>query len=492
MKILAAALLAVVLAGCNQAIKQPTRTSAVEPPTTWASAEPDSAVSASAPDRWWADFADQGLDGAIDKTLDRNLDLRAAAARITAAEQQLRIARGAELPELSASLNRSRSRRNFIGFPIPGSESNVLSTTFTQYDLGLNASWEPDFWNRVKSGKVAAGAELSASRADLAASQLSLSGRVAKAWFAAIEANRQLGLARASRETYVESAQLIERRFRAGLRSSLDLRLAQTEIERSESQVLQREEQLARAIRQLEVLTGGYPSGEYPIAEDLPSLAESVPAGLPAAIVSRRPDLAAAEARVLAADARIVQSKANLKPRFNLTGSTGTATQQLKSLVDGDLFVWSLVSGVTQPLFNRGRLRAEVKQTEARAQEAYFQFESAMLNAFGEVEAALAAEDLLAQRVEKLEAATQQSRAAQELAEKRYRAGLVDITTVLSSQRTAFDSESQWLASQRLRLDNRVDLHVALGGGFDSAGGTSPSPAGPAATPPTIAAQTEE
>ena len=303
-------------------------------------------------------------------------------------------------------------------------------------------------------------------QADLIAARLSLTGQVAKAWFAAIEAQRQVGLARASLESYKTSAERVRARFQRGLRPSLDLRLALTEIHRDEALLNQRREQLRRGIRQLEILLGDYPKGEHALAEDLPRVPEAIPAGLPSELVHRRPDLISTERELLAADARIQQSKADLRPRFSLTTAAGTASSSLTDLLDGDFLAWSLIGGLTQPIYNRSRLKTAVKRDEARAREVAARYESAMLRAYGEVESALAAESALAGQETALEAATKQSLGARDEAERRYRAGLADIITVLASQRTAFTSESQLLTVRRLRLDNRVDLHLALGGGF--------------------------
>jgi outer membrane protein TolC len=185
--------------------------------------------------------------------------------------------------------------------------------------------------------------------------------------------------------------------------------------------------------------------------------------------VHRRPDLVAAELNVVSAGARLTQSEADLRPRFNLTGGTGTASGDLLGLVDNDLFVWSFVGNLVQPLFNGGRLDAAVDRDRSAVDEAIHVYEAEVLGAYGEVESALAADAVLARQEAALEEAVVQSVAAEELAGERYRLGLADIITVLSSQRTADASESQLVAIRRARLDNRVDLHMALGGGFDPA-----------------------
>ena len=453
----------VLISACSRPLQRPERSLTVAPPKVWQSGE---TLPSSGEADWWVYFGDSGLDIAVKRALTFNHDLRAAAARVSAAEAEARIAGAALMPSLDLSLNRGRQRQNFVGLPIPGREGSVLSTTYSSAGVSLGVGWEPDVWGRIKAGKLVAVAATQARQADLVGARLSLTGQVAKAWFAAIEAQRQAGLARASLLSYETSAERVRARFQRGLRPSLDLRLALTEIQRGEALLQQRQEQSRRAVRQLEILLGDYPKGEHALAEDLPRVPEAVPAGLPSELVHRRPDLVSAERELLAADARIRQSKAELRPRFSLTTAAGTASSSLTDLLDGNFLAWSLLGGLTQPIYQRGRLKAAVKRDEARAREVALRYEGAMLRAYAEVESALAAESLLAGREKALEAATKQSLGARDEAERRYRAGLAGIITVLSSQRTALDSESQLLTVRRLRLDNRVDLHLALGGGF--------------------------
>ena len=453
----------VLISGCSRPLQRPERTFTVAPPKAWQSSE---TLPSGEEVDWWAYFGDRGLDNAVTRALTFNQDLRAAAARVSAAEAEARIAGAALRPSVDLSLNRGRQRQNFVGLPIPGREGSVLSTTYSSAGVSLGVAWEPDVWGRINAGKLLAVATTQVQQADLIAARLSLTGQVAKAWFAAIEAQRQVGLARASLESYKTSAERVRARFQRGLRPSLDLRLALTEIHRDEALLNQRREQLRRGIRQLEILLGDYPKGEHALAEDLPRVPEAIPAGLPSELVHRRPDLISTERELLAADARIQQSKADLRPRFSLTTAGGTASSSLTDLLDGDFLAWSLIGGLTQPIYNRSRLKTAVTRDEARAREVAARYESAMLRAYGEVESALAAESALAGQETALEAATKQSLGARDEAERRYRAGLADIITVLASQRTAFTSESQLLTVRRLRLDNRVDLHLALGGGF--------------------------
>jgi len=470
--------------GCTRNFQPPVHNLDVTPPRAWTGGPVESAR---ADVDWWSYFGDERLDRAVEGALTRNHDLRAAAARVEAAQAQARIAGADLLPQAEFGLDRTRQRQNFVGLPIPGREGRVLAATFSNAALSFNVGWEADVWGRVKAAKLAATAETQASEADLAGARLSLSGQVAKAWFNAVEAERQADLARATLESYRLSAERVRDRFERGLRPSLDLRLALTEVERAKAQVRQWAEQRDRAIRQLEILLGRYPAGEYAIAEDLPEVPDAVPAGLPSELVHRRPDLLALERQLLASGARIREAKAALRPSFQLTSGAGTTSNRLQDLVNTDFQSWNLVTGLLQPLYQGGRLKANVRLNEARTRELAASYEQAVLQAYREVEAALAAESELGERERALEAAVKHSLAARDEAERRYGAGLTDIITVLSAHRTAFDSEREWLSVRRTRLDNRVDLHLALGGGFSTTmPGLAPASApGPLSTLPT-------
>jgi NodT family efflux transporter outer membrane factor (OMF) lipoprotein len=433
-------------------------------PDSW-TARPDLG---GAPDfAWWSDFGDAALDDVVRTALEQNYDLQAAAARLEQAAADSRIAAADLQPTVQVGLNGSRRKQNFIGFPIPGSEDRVLSTVFTNYGVSLDTTWEADLWGRLRSGARAALADLQSRAADLRGAQLSITGQTVKAWFAIAEAQQQLGLAEASVASFSTSSDQVRERFEQGLRPSLDVRLALSNLATAEALRAQRRQQLDATARQLEVLLGRYASGTLQTPSTLPDTPPTIPGGLPAELVSRRPDLVAAERRIASATQRLNVARAELYPRFSLTGNTGTATSALADLVDGDFGVWSLLGNVLQPVFQGGRLRAGVDRAEARAAEELATYANTALLAFSEVETALAAEEFLAEREGYLETSVEQSRAAETLADDRYRTGLDDYITVLESQRLALQAEGDLIAARRQRLENRVDLYLALGGGFD-------------------------
>ncbi len=418
---------------------------------------------------WWTDFGDPGLDAVVESALRQNYDLQAAASRLEQALADSRVA-GADLqPQLQVGLNGSQRKQNFIGFPIPGAEDRVLSTVFTNYGVSLDLTWEADLWGRLRAGARAALADLQSRAADLRAAQLSLAGQTTKAWFAIAEAQQQLRLAEASVASFRASAEQVRERFEEGLRPALDVRLALSNLANAEALREQRGQQFDAAVRQLEVLMGLYASGALAMPSDLPDAPATIPGGLPAELVRRRPDVVAAERRIAAARQRLRVAQRDLYPRISLTANTGTATGALQDLVKRDFGVWTLLGNVIQPLLQGGRLRAAVDRAEARAAEELAIYANTALQAFSEVETALAAEEYLVARERYLAVSAEQSRAAEIIADDRYRTGLDDYITVLESQRLALQAEGDLIAARRQRLENRVDLYLALGGGFDEA-----------------------
>ncbi len=415
---------------------------------------------------WLKDFNDPQLEEIVSEAIEKNHDLKAAAARLDTITSTARIVGADLLPRVGLGFNGSRQRQNFVGLPIPGFEDDVLSTQYNLFGVSLDTTWELDVWGRIRAKTSAAYADFEAAQADFEAARLSLAGQTAKAWFAVTEAKQQAELAKKTLATYQVTANQIQNRFNSGLRPSLDLRLALSNVSTAEALYQERQEQYERMVRDLEVLVGRYPDGITVGADTLPNIPAATPTKLPAEVISRRPDLAAAERQLAAADARIIQARAALYPSISLTTSNGTISDQLRDLVDGDFYVWSIGGNLLQPIFEGGRLLAEVNRTEAVAREALAHYTGVALQAFSEVESAFVAEALLEKREEALENAAKQAIAAHKLAQDRYRAGLENFTTVLDAQQRELNAKSQRITVRRIRLDVRINLHLALGGDF--------------------------
>ena len=424
---------------------------------------------------WWKTFGDTGLDSVVEECLRNNHDLRIAAVRVDRAEAQAVISGADTLPALGLQVDGAKSQRNFIGFPIPGMQG-IPRNRFSNYGTALNLSWELDIWGRLRSGRSAALADRQAAMADLHGARLSLVAQTCKAWFAALEARRQGELTEATVENFQASEKQVRERYERGLRSALDLRLARANLATAEDNLEAARARKDGAIRQLELLLGRYPAASLETTGALPEVPARVPAGLPAELLSRRPDLLALERRVAGQRERRHQARMALLPRISLSSSTGTSSSELQDIVDRDFSVWSLAANLLQPIFQGGRLLAGIDLADSNTREALETYVKGALRAFGEVETSLALEGFLSRREAALTRAVEQSQSARELAEDRYARGLDGIITLLSAQRDAFQSESRLLQLQRLRLDARIDLHLALGGGFSHAGGKGDAP----------------
>jgi len=440
----------------------------LETPEAWQ--QEDGPSPAAPPEElWWLTFDDSRLTEIVEHTLEANYDLRAAVARIDQAVAAARIVSADLKPTVGVGVSGARQRQNFVGLPIPGNSTGVLNTTFTRYGASLDVFWEADLWGRLRARSRAALADVEAITDDVEFARQSLAAQAAKSWFAVVEARQQVELAAGTVASRVESRDQVNARYRMGLRPPLELRLAESTLADAQALEALRRSQLNGSVRQLEILMGLYPAGTFLAADDgvtLPPPPPAIPAGLPADLLQRRPDLRAAANRVLAADQRTLSAKRALYPRLTLTASGGTVTQQLQDLVQGDFKVWSLLGGLTQPLFQGGRLRAGIRQADAVGDESLELYASSVLRAFAEVEITLADEGWLQDQEAALAASTDQLAAAQRLALERYSNGVGDYLTVLESQSREFVARSALLAVRRQRLTNRVDLYLALGGGF--------------------------
>jgi multidrug efflux system outer membrane protein len=478
-------LVAVAIAwmGCRSTNLTEPASKSVSPPDHWSSASgrlPDTMTGAA-----FDELRCEELDGLIDAAFRQSPDLASMGARLQLAVANARIAGAEVLPSVGAGFAGSETKQNFIGLPIPGSGSDVLTTRFKSYGLNLNASWEVDLWGRLRAGKKAASHELRAAEQDYIYYRMSLAAQVSKAWAQVVAAQTQWELATETAENFSTTSELVKRRYLNGVKPSLEVRLALNSAENARALVQQRREQLEIATRLLQMLTGEFPDGQFHSVTKLPFPTGQVPAGLPSELLLRRPDLQAAEWRLKAADSRLYAARKALYPRLSLTGTAGTSTASMDDLLSSDFTVWSVASNVAQPLFQGGRLLAGIDLSKARIQEALAEYHSSLLRAFGEVETGLQSDHWLRKRHTSLQLAVDQSKAALRLAEDRYQQGVADIFAVLESQRRYLNDRTQIIEVRRLLFVNRVDLLLALGGGFEAAD----SPLSPLSSAPPVLSQ---
>ncbi len=451
-------------AGCSSTGPELPPAVELELPDSWKGSTTENSESVAVD--WWRSFGHAEMERAVDDALTNNPDLAAAAARVVAAEARGRAVAGSRWPAIDFGFQAGRGRNVLVGFPSPTGDG--LAFTTNQFGASLNLSWEVDLWDRIGSMTRAAMNEFEATASDYNAARLSLAGQAAKTWVTWQAAREQLDLARAAVKLAEDQSKLLKRRFRQGAATAEQVVEAESDISKAVAALLDFEINVDQAARAVELLAGRYPGGMdvEPGEQHLPELPAPPPAGMPAELLARRPDLQSAELRVAAAREGITTARANLYPRLALTASGGSTSASLGDLLDGDFKVWSLGANLTAPLFQGGRLRAEADEAEARAREAELRFAGALLGAFAEVEAALQTESRILARIGELDSAVRNADTALRLADGRYAHGAGDPIAIFQAREDARQARRLLIEARRRLLTNRIDLHLALGGDF--------------------------
>ena len=452
----------VFFAGCAALPPESRMGEAGDAPHRWSSTK---AGRAGIDDRWVNRFGGRDLRGLVAEAYAANHNLRAAASRVERASGVARGAGAAARPQVDAALSAARGKRNFIGFPGVGG-SNISTT----YGATLNLNWEVDLWGKIRAGEEAAVADLQAEGYTYRGARASLAGQVVRTWLLIAEANEQIALAKESKKVRGDTAELIRSRFELATgqegATASQLRLAETDLATAEARLAENKGQRDQAIRQLEILLGRYPSGDLVGSADLPDVPPMPPAGLPSELLMRRPDILAAERRLAAAGRRVEEAQLAYFPSFPLTASAGTSTEQLSNIFDSSFGVWSIAGRAVQPILSGGRLKSAEEVQTANEKEALSNLQQTVLEGFGEVETALAADRYLAQREQATTEAFRLAQESSESSEEDFTLGTGDVLTLLSAQNRRIELASQRLTLRRLRLENRVNLHLALGGDY--------------------------
>lgn len=457
---------AALVVGCV-AVSPETRMGEAGAPGSWAASK----EARSGIDRRWVGKIGGGeLRGLVDSALSNNQDLKAAAARMDRAGAEAKIAGAGRLPSLGFGGDARRSEQSFIGFP--GGGGGTSSNLSEQLGVNLNAAWELDVWGRAKAGQEAAIADAQARQYEYEAARVSLAGQVTKAWLALGEANEQIALAETALQASGVLADAVRERFdRAigdGGGTAAQVRLTEAERSNRQAALAQRKQERERVLRQFEILLGNYPSGTLAAGARLPAFPGATPAGLPSELLQRRPDILAAERDLASSGRRVKESKLARFPSLSLTASGGTTSESIRDILRSDAMVWAIGGSLTQPIFEGGRISGEIGSAEAGEREDTAILRKTVLAAFGEVEQALVAETYLAERERASKQAAVLADEAATRAGEEYAAGTGDVLTLIEATQFQIDSASQHAAIRRMRLENRVDLHLALGGDFNA------------------------
>ncbi|WP_058048255.1 efflux transporter outer membrane subunit [Janthinobacterium sp. Ant5-2-1] len=436
------------------------------PPLPVAAQYPESdPAGAHAPDvAWQSYFADPRLQALIAQALASNRDIRIAALRVEEARAAYGIQRAEQFPTIALGASGSRAR-------VPGDLSPTgRAMTSAQYQAGLNVSaWELDFWGRVRSLKDSALQTLLASDEARRAVGVALVAQVANGYLGLRELDERVELARATVDSRAESLRIFTRRFEVGSISKLDLTQVETLLSQALSLSAQLEQARAVQAHALAQLVGG-PVDLTPVAGEVrrfddASVLQPLHAGLPSSLLAQRPDLIAAEHQLRAAQANIGAARAAFFPTISLTAAYGTASAELNGLFDSGSGAWNLAPRLVLPIFDAGRLRANMDLAEVRRDMAVANYEKSVQGAFREVADALSNRRWLALQVDigKTTLAAQSERAR--LAKLRYDNGAAPYLEVLDAQRDLLTVEQQLVQTRRALLSSQVSLYAALGGG---------------------------
>lgn len=411
---------------------------------------------------WREFFTDPRLQALIASALDNNRDLRTAALRIEEARALYNIQSADLLPNLNGVVSNSNAR-------IAASQSPaVVSSVTRSYQVGLSlASFELDFFGRVRSLNDAALAQYLATEEARKAAQISLIAEVAKAYLAERAFDEQYALAKKTLEGREEAFRLAKQRFDVGASSALDLRLNETLVGSARVALATLARQRAQAANALALLVGK-PLSELPAAQPLESqgILPELPAGLPSDLLTQRPDIRAAEQRLLAANANIGAARAAFFPRISLTAGLGTASNTLSGLFDAGSRTWSFVPQLALPIFDGGRNSGNLDLANVRKNIAVSDYEKSIQVAFREVADALVARGTLNEQLDAQRAVTSAQAERLKLADLRFRNGVANSLEVLDAQRELFSAEQTLVQTRLLRLTNAIDLYRALGGGL--------------------------
>ncbi len=338
------------------------------------------------------------------------------------------------------------------------------------YGLAAGAAWEADVWGRIRSKKAAAKSESAALEADYEFAQQSLAAAVARAYFSTIEAAQQEANAQETLDIYQEYSKLTDVRKQQGFASDYDVSQIKSKTAGAEDALYAAQAARAQTIRAIEVVTSRYPAGRFDVRRSFPGQPRGVPAGLPAQILERRPDIIASERRFAAAFHRVNEARTARLPRFVLSATSGLGTAQLDSVGALDALVWSLAGGVTQPIFFGGELKAAQDLRTAEQKAAAASYVGAALRAFEDVEDALAGDYYLRKREGALGDAVSSSADSVKFGRQQLEQGQIDMFTILRLTGENLAAKVQLTQVRASRLRERVNLYLALGGDFERTG----------------------
>ena len=455
---LAASLL---LAACSS--PAPRLDSGVQPPSAWQSADTPGALQSNR--QWWTQFGSPELERLVEQARLGSYDLAAAVARVRQAEASATIAGAPLLPELKAGLNANRQKL-IHGKGYSQLDVSPENRSLDYYDAELSASYEVDFWGGKRAARDSAVLGVQASEFDRATVELTLLSGVANSYTQALALREQVRIAALNLANAQNVLQLVQTRFDAGSATALELAQQKSLVAEQQRRLPLVQQQAREALISLAALLG-QPVQTLPLPTQ--SFAQlhwpDIASGVPSELLSRRPDIASAEAKLAAAQADVTVARAAMLPKITLTASLGSGADLAADLLRTTFY--NLSSGLTAPIFNNGRLSAERDKAKARQDELLETYRGAIINGFADVEKALSSIRGLDEQRQWQSEELNQAQTAFDIAQSRYQAGAEDLLTVLQTQRTLYAAQDLNVQLRLSRLQASIALYKALGGGWE-------------------------
>lgn len=457
LSLLAASLL---LAACSNPAPRPD--SGLQPPAAWQS--PNTSAAAHSNRQWWMQFGSPQLNRLIEQASVGSHDLAAAVARVQQAQASATIAGAPLLPELKAGLNANRQRL-LHGKGYSQLDVSPDNRSLNYYDAQLSASYEIDFWGGKRAARDSAVLGLQASEFDRATVELTLQSGVANSYTQALSLREQQRIAELNLANAQSVLRLVQTRYDAGSATALEL-AQQKSLVAEQQRKLPLVQQQAREARITLAALLGQPVQALTLTEQPFDQLHwpEIDSGVPSELLSRRPDIASAEAKLAAAQADVTVARAAMLPTLTLTASLGTGADLASDLLRTTFY--NLSSGLVAPIFNNGRLSAARDKATARQQELLETYRGAIINGFADVEKALNSIRGLDEQRQWQGEELSQAQTAFDIAQSRYQAGAEDLLTVLQTQRTLYAAQDMNVQLRLSRLQASIALYKALGGGW--------------------------
>lgn len=441
---------AMLLAGCSTQSSIDNATITPDLPSNWQQAQLGEDVNV----HRLSQTSNPQLAALVYKALSNNRSLKQQAYGLAIQEQQVDISKADLWPEIDFSLNSSRQAS---GDPTSYSNNNSLA---------VDVSYEIDIWGKLSDATKQDHLTYLASKANYLNAKNQLISDVLNSYFELVSAQQLHALFKQRVDLSKENLDIISSGYKQGLNEALDVYLARNDLNAELSSLANQQARVQQASAAIEQLVGDYPAGTLVAANDIPILLDNLDIGVPSTLIKKRPSLQASWYELLAQDAALAFAHKQRFPSIRLSGSYGTQANELDDLLSGSSIAWSLLGGISAPLFNAGQLKAVEEQQALRLKQNEQAYLDSMFQAFAEIEQGITQEKSIKTQYNSTLAAKENAMIAQTLAFEQYQNGLVSYTTVLDAQERAFNAQSNVISLKNQLITNRINLYVALGGDF--------------------------